>query len=251
MSGKSKYIRLGVNIDHVATIRNARGGVEPDPVQAAFICRDAGADQLTIHLREDRRHITDRDLKTLSEIGGFPINLEMALTDEISNLAVKYKPYMATLVPEKRAERTTEGGLDVASNISAMKEKIKKLKDAEILVSLFIEPETSQIDASLEVGGGAIEIHTGRYAGHFASSNYEDEFLRIKAACEYAHSLGLLVNAGHGLNYFNTAMICSIEHINELNIGHSIISRSIFYGLFESVKTMKTIMKNSRNTYFL
>ncbi|OGM01513.1 MAG: pyridoxine 5'-phosphate synthase, partial [Candidatus Wallbacteria bacterium GWC2_49_35] len=163
-----RHIRLGVNIDHVATLRNARGGAEPDPLQAAFICRDAGCDQITIHLREDRRHITDRDLGILSCAGSFPVNLEMAAVDEIVDIAAENGPYMATLVPERRAERTTEGGLDAAGSLKTLTKQIKKLKDAGILVSLFIEAEKKQIEASIAAGADAIEIHTGRFADCFS-----------------------------------------------------------------------------------
>ena len=242
----NKYIRLGVNIDHVATLRNARGGVEPDPIQAAYICKDAGADQITIHLREDRRHITDRDLKLISAAKYFQLNLEMAATDEMVKIASATKPYMSTLVPEGRNERTTEGGLDVVSNLKTLKKKIKIMKDAGVLVSLFIEPEKDQIEASREAGGDAIEIHTGRYAAFFEQNLPDDEYAKIKKASKFADSLGLLVNAGHGLNYFNTMKICMIDEIQELNIGHSIISRSLFYGLFEAVGRMKQIMIDSR-----
>ncbi len=240
-----RYIRLGVNIDHTATLRNARGGLEPDPLQAAFICRDAGCDQITIHLREDRRHITDRDLAILTQAGAFPINLEMAATEEIIKIAVKHKPYMATLVPERRQERTTEGGLDVAASVKTLKEQIKKLKDAGILVSLFIQAEKKQVDASLEAGANAIEIHTGRYAECFSNYNYAEELARIENACCLACEHGLLVNAGHGLNYFNTRPVCAIKYIQELNIGHSIISRAVFHGLYEAVASMKRLIKES------
>ncbi len=239
---KARYIRLGVNIDHTATLRNARGGFEPDPLQAAFVCRDAGCDQITVHLREDRRHITDRDLEILTSAGGFPINLEMAAVDEIIKIAVKNKPYMATLVPERRAERTTEGGLDAHASRKTLKTQIKKLKDSGILVSLFIEAEKKQIEASLETGADAIEIHTGRYAECFNRNDFASELARIEIASKFAHGEGLLVNAGHGLNYFNVRNICAIKHIQELNIGHSIISRSVFYGLREAVAAMKSIM---------
>lgn len=244
---KGRYIRLGVNIDHVATLRNARGGFEPEPLQAAFICRDAGCDQITIHLREDRRHITDRDLAILTQTGAFPINLEMAAVDGIVEIAVKNKPYMATLVPERREERTTEGGLNAAASVKTLKKQIKRLKDAGILVSLFIEAEKKQVEASLEAGADAIEIHTGRYAEYFSNNCYAEELSRIEAACELANGHGLLVNAGHGLNYFNTRPICAIKQIQELNIGHSIISRAVFHGLYEAVATMKSIISRETN----
>lgn len=240
-----RYIRLGVNIDHVATLRNARGGVEPDPLQAAFICRDAGCDQITIHLREDRRHITDRDLGILSCEGSFPINLEMAAVDEIIEIAVENAPYMATLVPERRAERTTEGGLDAAGTLKTLKKQIKILKDAGILVSLFIEADARQVEASVEAGADAIEIHTGRYAECFARHDFGAELERIARAASLADRHGLLVNAGHGLNYFNTRHICAIPEIQELNIGHAIVSRAVFHGLREAVSAMKALIRES------
>lgn len=240
-----RHIRLGVNIDHVATLRNARGGAEPDPLQAAFICRDAGCDQITVHLREDRRHITDRDLGILSCAGSFPINLEMAAVDEIVDIAVENGPYMATLVPERREERTTEGGLDAAGSLKSLTKQIKKLKNAGILVSLFIEAEIKHIEASIAAGADAIEIHTGRFADCFSRNDFGAELERISKAAAFAHSKGLLVNAGHGLNYFNVRHICAIPEIHELNIGHSIISRSIFHGLREAVAAMRSIIRES------
>lgn len=246
-SGKNPgALRLGVNIDHVATLRNARGGSEPDPVQAAYACVDAGADQITIHLREDRRHITDRDLAILSETGYFNINLEMAATDEMVRIARERRPKSSTLVPEGRNERTTEGGLDAVSRLKDLKKKIKLLNDSGILVSLFIEPDLRQVEASREAGAGAIEFHTGRYANAETEKDVENEYLRIVDASKYADSLGLLVHAGHGLNYFNTRRICLIPEMRELNIGHSIISRAVFHGLAEAVKTMKDLMIVSR-----
>ncbi|MEZ7891679.1 MAG: pyridoxine 5'-phosphate synthase [Candidatus Wallbacteria bacterium] len=238
------YIRLGVNIDHIATLRNARGGVEPDPVEAAYICVDAGADQITTHLREDRRHITDRDFTLLSEAKYFNMNLEMAATDEMVGIACKYKPHSATLVPEGRHERTTEGGLDVISNMADLKTKIKKLNDAGILVSLFIEPDKKQVEASKEAGAGAIEIHTGRYSLLKCANDAEAEYQRIVDASALSQKLGLFLHAGHGLNYFNTRRICEISGMRELNIGHSIISRAVFYGLYESVSKMKQLINN-------
>jgi len=241
-----KHIRLGVNIDHVATLRNARGGCEPDPIQAAYACVDAGADQITIHLREDRRHITDRDLNILSDTRFFNLNLEMAATDEMVKIACDRKPGSSTLVPEGRHERTTEGGLDVITNFKDLKKKIKILKDAGILVSLFIEPDRKQVEASRDAGAEAIEFHTGRYANETTGAGIEKEFARIVEASKLADSLGLLVHAGHGLNYFNTQRICRIPKMRELNIGHSIVSRAVFHGLYEAVKTMKELMIISR-----
>lgn len=242
---KKRYIRLGVNIDHIATLRNARGGLEPDPVQAAFVCHNAGADQITIHLREDRRHITDRDLQLLINLKHFQINLEMAATDEIVNIAIKQKPYMVTLVPERRMERTTEGGLDVVNLFSFLKKQIKKLKSADILVSLFIEPDLEQVEASSKIGADAIELHTGRYAEHFMQHNYDLELNKIIKAAKLAYEKKLLVNAGHGLNYLNVKPICQIPQIQELNIGHAIISYAVFYGLYEAVSKMRNVINES------
>lgn len=243
-----RYIRLGVNIDHVATLRNARGGSEPDPIQAAYACRDAGADQITLHLREDRRHITDRDLSLLAATKYFELNLEMAATNEMVGIAVAHAPKMSTLVPEGRNERTTEGGLDVKAGMKQLKKHVKRLADAGIMVSMFIEPEKAQIEASRETGAGAVEFHTGRYAAFFGENGYAEELERIRKASAFAGSIGLLVNAGHGLNYFNAVDICRIPEIRELNIGHAIVSRAVFHGLSEAVGQMKRLMLGAAGT---
>ncbi len=237
-------VKLGVNIDHVATLRNARGGCEPEPVQAVFQVIQSGADSITIHLREDRRHINDRDLKLIRELINVPLNLEMALTDEMIDIAVKTKPDYVCLVPENRQEITTEGGLNVLRVEEKMKKSIKILNENGISVSLFIDPESDQIECSARCGADMIELHTGKYA-NADNSDKEAEFLNIKKSTDLAISLGLIVNAGHGLNYQNTARIAAIEGMNELNIGHSIISRSVFTGLNEAVKEMKKIIETA------
>ncbi|WP_297887118.1 pyridoxine 5'-phosphate synthase [Sulfurihydrogenibium sp.] len=241
-------MRLGVNIDHIATLREARKTVEPDPVKGALIAIEAGADQITLHLREDRRHIQDEDLFRLKcelKDTQIPINLEMAPTLEMKNIALEALPNTTTLVPEKRQEITTEGGLDVVSMKDYLKEYIRELKESGIKVSLFIDPDIQQIDASLEVGADAVEIHTGEYANAYGK-NVEKELERIKKAAKYAKEKGLAVYAGHGLNYENVVNIAKIKEIEELNIGHSIIANAIFLGLYQAVKKMKEIITNAR-----
>ncbi|MGB9767097.1 MAG: pyridoxine 5'-phosphate synthase [Sulfurihydrogenibium sp.] len=241
-------MRLGVNIDHIATLREARKTFEPDPVKGALIAIQAGADQITLHLREDRRHIQDEDLFRLKcelKDTNVPINLEMAPTLEMKNIALEALPNTVTLVPEKRQEITTEGGLDVVSLKDYLKDYIKELKEAGIKVSLFIDPDLEQVDASLEVGADAIEIHTGEYANSYGK-NIEKEIQRIKETAIYAKEKGLKVYAGHGLNYENVVNIAKIKEIEELNIGHSIIANAIFLGLFEAVRKMKEIITKAR-----
>lgn len=237
-------ITLGVNIDHVATIRQARRGTEPDPVTAAAICELSGADCITIHLREDRRHISDRDVKLLAQTIQTRMNLEMACTKEIQDIALSIKPYSVCLVPEKREEVTTEGGLDVASNLESMKKFIDKFKSAGIIVSLFIDPSEDQVAASKNVNADFIEIHTGKYATSKTENRIFKELTKISETAILAKELGLRVNAGHGLNYTNVKKILPIEGLEELNIGHSIISRSVFVGLDKAVKDMKSIIDN-------
>ena len=241
-------MRLGVNIDHIATLREARKTFEPDPVKGALIAIQAGADQITLHLREDRRHIQDEDLFRLKcelKDTNVPINLEMAPTLEMKNIALEALPNTVTLVPEKRQEITTEGGLDVVSLKDYLKDYIKELKEAGIKVSLFIDPDLEQVDASLEVGADAIEIHTGEYANSYGK-NTEKEIQRIKETAIYAKEKGLKVYAGHGLNYENVVNIAKIKEIEELNIGHSIIANAIFLGLYEAVRKMKEIITKAR-----
>jgi pyridoxine 5-phosphate synthase len=240
-------MRLGVNIDHVATVREARKTFEPDPVKAAIIARDAGADQITFHLREDRRHIQDEDVRKLrAVITEIPLNMEMAATEEMKNIAIEIKPDRVTLVPEKRQEITTEGGLDVVSLKEYLKEFIKDLKNNGIDVALFIDPEFSQIDASVEVGADAVELHTGEYANAKTREEKLQQLERIKKASKYAKEKGLKVFAGHGLTYTNVQPIAKIKEIEELNIGHSIVANSIFLGLDEAVRKMKKLMLEAR-----
>ena len=234
---------LGVNIDHVATLRNARGGVEPDVIKAAEICEVNGATSITTHLREDRRHIKDDDVYTLIKTIKTKLNLEMAMADDIQKIALEIKPHSICLVPEKRQEVTTEGGLDVAGQLDKVTEFIKPLLDAGIKVSLFIDPELSQVQASALTGAQFIEMHTGSYSEAFGKENEEEEFLKLKTAAKSAQKLGLTVNAGHGLNYENVLRMHEIPDLYELNIGHSIISRAVFTGLPEAVNKMADLIK--------
>lgn len=241
----TKSILLGVNIDHVATLRQARGTRYPDPVQAALIAQDAGADGITLHLREDRRHIQERDVRLLKELLQVPMNLEMAVTEEMLTIAETYRPEKCCLVPEKREELTTEGGLDVVAQEASVKNACARLANAGIEVSLFIDPEQSQIDAAIRCAAPVIELHTGCYADAENSQQQQQELDRIIHAAEYAHSKGLIVNAGHGLHYHNVQAICGVPAMNELNIGHSIIARAVFDGMAEAVRKMKHLMRSS------
>lgn len=239
-------ILLGVNIDHIATLRQARGTPFPEPVQAALLAEEAGADGITAHLREDRRHIQDRDIYLLQEILQTRLNMEMAVTDEMLAVAKKVKPFACCLVPEKRAELTTEGGLDVAGKIAWMTSACGQLTEAGIEVSLFIDPDKSQIDAAVKAGAPVVELHTGCYADSDSGVLREKELERIKQAAAYANSAGLKVNAGHGLNYHNVEAICRISELAELNIGHAIIARAVFSGLAQAIKDLKLIMRQAR-----
>ena len=234
---------LGVNIDHVATLRNARGGIEPSVIEAARIAEKNGATSITTHLREDRRHIKDEDVYTLTKTLTTKLNLEMAMAEDIQKIALEIKPHSICLVPEKRQEITTEGGLDVAGQLDKVTEFIKPLLDAGINVSLFIDPDFEQVKASSQTGAQFIEMHTGTYSETFGTENEETEFLKLKNAAKLAQSLGLTVNAGHGLNYENVHRMHEIESLYELNIGHSIISRAVFTGLPEAVSKMKELIK--------
>ena len=241
-------LKLGVNIDHVATLREARyrgrEGGEPDPPAAALICEAAGAHGITAHLREDRRHMQDRDIWRLREVIRTRLNLEMANVPEIIAIALKLKPDIVCLVPERRQEVTTEGGLDVARNERAIVKVRKKMNDAGIEVSLFITPDPAQIAASARTGGQYIELHTGSYAQHFADPTQRDaELARLIMGAKQAHGLGLRVNAGHGLNYVNLTALHRVPHLVELNIGHSIISRSVTVGLETAVREMLGLME--------
>lgn len=242
-------LKLGVNIDHVATLREARyrgrGFGEPDPVEAARICERAGAHGITVHLREDRRHIQDRDVWTLRQTVRTRLNLEMANVPEIVDIALRLKPDIVCIVPERRLELTTEGGLDVVNDEFALTETRKKLNDAQIQVSLFIAPDPAQIEAAARVGSQFVELHTGSFAEGFHDPVIrEQELQRLIDGAELAHKLGLQVNAGHGLNYQNLPVLLKVPHLVELNIGHSIISRAVFVGLETAVREMLALMQD-------
>ncbi|MEI7286163.1 pyridoxine 5'-phosphate synthase [Pectobacterium carotovorum] len=237
---------LGVNIDHIATLRNARGTAYPDPVQAAFVAEQAGADGITVHLREDRRHITDRDVRILRETLQTRMNLEMAVTEEMLNIACEVKPHFCCLVPEKRQEVTTEGGLDVAGQQEKIDKAVARLSQANILVSLFIDADKRQIDAAVASGAPYIEIHTGAYADALDDEARQHEFERIRDAATYAAAKGLKVNAGHGLTYHNVQPIAALPEMHELNIGHAIIGRAVMSGLKDAVAEMKNLMREAR-----
>jgi pyridoxine 5-phosphate synthase len=238
-------LHLGVNIDHVATLRQARGTPYPRPVEAAVMAEQAGADSITVHLREDRRHIQDHDLDEMQEVMRTHMNLEMAVTEEMLGIATRLKPSDVCLVPENRAELTTEGGLDVLRQMDKVRDACTRLADADIRVSLFIDPNVAQLDAAVEVGAPVIELHTGSYA-EVEGAEQESELERIVAAAKHASDIGLVVNAGHGLHYGNVTAIAKIEQIVELNIGHAIISRAVFDGLTTAVREMKTLMLEAR-----
>ena len=235
-------VLLGVNIDHVATLRQARGTRYPEPVQAALIAEQAGADGITVHLREDRRHINDRDVELLLQTAQTRINLEMAATDEMIAIATRLKPPHCCLVPERREELTTEGGLDVAGNLPRMKDVCAQLREAGIQVSLFIDADPSQIEAAVACAAPAIEIHTGQYAETIQVEDAQTELRRIREGLDLALESGLIVNAGHGLHYHNTAPIAALPGINELNIGHAIIARAVLTGLDEAVRSMRALI---------
>lgn len=236
-------IKLGLNIDHVATLRQARGARYPNLLRAALICEQAGADAITIHLREDRRHIQDADVEMLRGMLQTRMNLECAVTDEMIANALRIKPHDICLVPEKREEITTEGGLDVVTYFEQVQSAIQRCSAAGIRVSLFIDPQKKQIDAAVQAGAPVIELHTGSYANADSVPEREAELQRIRDAAQYAHGLGLQVNAGHGLHYHNVQAIVAIPHITELNIGHAIISEAIFIGLEQAVKNMKALLR--------
>ncbi len=244
-------MRLGVNVDHVATVRQARRTFEPSPVFAALIAQQAGADQITLHLREDRRHIQDRDLELIKELVKIPVNLEMAPTEEMRSIALRVRPDRVTLVPERREEITTEGGLDVASSKEKLKEFIKPIKEAGIEVSLFIDPEEEQVRASKEVGADAVELHTGNYANFWNEHRFgeaEEELRRIERAGRLARDLGLKVYAGHGLTYHNVKGILRLRDvIEELNIGHSIVANAVIFGFERAVREMIEILKGEKS----
>lgn len=243
---RQQDLLLGVNIDHVATLRQARGTRFPDPVQAAFEAELAGADGITLHLREDRRHIQERDVLMMKETLQTPMNLEMAVTDEMLEIAEKILPENCCLVPERREELTTEGGLDVLGQEARIKDACARLAGAGVKVSLFIDADPAQIDAAVRCGAPVIEIHTGHYADATDDAAIKKELARIRLGVEHAHAAGLQVNAGHGLHYHNIEPIASIPELVELNIGHAIISQAVFTGLREAVREMKQLMLSSR-----
>lgn len=235
-------IKLGLNIDHVATLRQARGSRYPNVVRAALICEEAGADAITLHLREDRRHIQDADVATLRGMLQTRMNLECAVTEEMITLALRTKPHDICLVPEKREELTTEGGLDVMKHFDAVQHATKRCTEAGIRVSLFVDADERQLEAAWKAGAPVVEIHTGKYGDADSVSEREVELERIHRAALHAHALGLQVNAGHGLNYHNVRPIVKIPHIAELNIGHAVISEAVFIGLEQAVKKMKALL---------
>jgi len=241
-------ITLNVNIDHIATIRNARGGTEPDPVAAAIVAELAGATGIVCHLREDRRHIKDRDLRLLREVVQTKLDLEMAANDEIIQIALEVVPDLVTIVPEKRQELTTEGGLDVRSNRNKLRELCKKMHDKGIEVSLFVDPNEMQIEEAYIVGADMVELHTGEYANAKSEKEKLEQISLLLSAAAFAHHSGLKVAAGHGLNYVNTPAICKIREIRELSIGHSIIARAAFVGLERAVKEMLHIIETHSRT---
>ncbi|MFW6342187.1 MAG: pyridoxine 5'-phosphate synthase [Halothiobacillaceae bacterium] len=246
MNHRPADILLGLNIDHVATLRQARGTRYPEPVHAALLAEQAGADSITLHLREDRRHIQDHDVHMLADLLQTRMNLEMAVTEEMLGIACAVRPADCCLVPERREELTTEGGLDVANNLPRMKEACARLADAGIRVSLFIDADERQIEAAVAAGAPVIELHTGHYAGAPTTAEQAKLLEQIRRGAQLAADAGLHVNAGHGLHYHNTAPIAAIEVIEELNIGHAIIARAIFDGLARAVADMKRLMCEAR-----
>ena len=244
-------LRLGVNIDHVATVRNARGGNTPDPVRAAIMAQDAGADGITAHLREDRRHIADADIDALMAALTVPLNFEMAATAEMQTIALRHKPHAVCIVPEKREERTTEGGLDVARDENALAHYVAPLRDAGCRVSIFIAADQRQIDAASRIGAQVIELHTGAYCDAHAEGDFatrDTELEKMRAMATYAHSLGLEVHAGHGLTYDCVKPIAALPEVMELNIGHFLIGESIFRGLPDAMAEMRRLMDDARST---
>ncbi|NND19355.1 MAG: pyridoxine 5'-phosphate synthase [Silicimonas sp.] len=243
------HLRLGVNIDHVATVRNARGGDYPDPLRAAKIAEEAGADGITAHLREDRRHISDRDIEGLMDVLGVPLNFEMAATDEMQEIALRHRPHAVCIVPEKREERTTEGGLEVAQDENRLAHFIAPLRDAGCRVSIFIAADRRQIEAANRIGAQVIELHTGAYCDAHADGRTEDrdtELERLRDMASFAHSLGLEVHAGHGLTYDTVAPVAALPEVRELNIGHFLVGEAIFRGLTPAIAEMRRIMDEAR-----
>jgi pyridoxine 5-phosphate synthase len=243
------FLRLGVNVDHVATIRNARGGGHPDPVQAALVAAKAGADGITAHLREDRRHISDTDIDRLMAEISVPLNLEMAATDEMLEIALRHAPHAACIVPEKRQERTTEGGLDAAGGHNHLAPFVAAMGEGGIRVSLFVEPDIRQLDAAASLGAPVVELHAGAYCDALSSANRgvsERELARIQSAAKYAEEIGLECHAGHGLGFDSVGAIAAIASIAELNIGHFLIGEGIFSGLDSAIRRMRAAMDTAR-----
>jgi pyridoxine 5-phosphate synthase len=243
---KAQPLRLGVNIDHVATVRNARGGPHPDPIRAAHLAVLAGADGITAHLREDRRHIRDQDMERLKRQLFVPLNFEMAATSEMIALATAIHPHAACLVPEKREERTTEGGLDIVGQHAHLRPAIRELKEAGIRVSLFVEPESDILDAACELGAPVVELHTGTYCEAYDEEEQSYELERLRRAAEHGARIGLEIHAGHGLNLDNVRPVAAIPQIVELNIGHFLIGEALFTGLEEAVRCMRVAMDEGR-----
>ena len=242
----SDYLRLGVNIDHVATIRNARGGEHPDPIKAAQLAAAAGADTVTAHLREDRRHIFDDDIVRLRNEVDIPLNLEMAATEEMLKIALLYLPHATCIVPEKREERTTEGGLNIIGNYNYLEKFVKNLSNKDIRVSMFIEPEKNQIDAAKNLGAPVIELHTGKYCNAIGQIEKERELKKLILSATYAADLGLECHAGHGIGFDTVQPIARIQEICELNIGHFLIGEAIFSGLDEAILRIRSLMEKAR-----
>jgi pyridoxine 5-phosphate synthase len=243
---RPSHLRLGVNVDHVATVRNARGGIHPDPVRAALLAAEAGADGITAHLREDRRHISDADIERLRTQLHVPLNLEMAATEEMLKIALRHKPHAVCLVPEKRQERTTEGGLDVAGQHNQLAPYVRELVGAGIRVSMFIEAEPRQLDASKSVGAPVVELHTGRYCETPAGPERDKQLQRLKTAAAHAQKIGLECHAGHGLGYDTVEAVAAIPTLAELNIGHFLVGEAIFVGFAPAIKRMRAIMDAAR-----
>ena len=239
-------MRFALNIDHIATLSNARGGNEPDPVAIALIAEQAGVDGIVVHLREDRRHINERDVRLLRELITTKLDLEMAATEEIIKIACDVGPELATIVPEKRQELTTEGGISVIDNVARLKETVSTLHKFEIEVSMFIEPDINQIDASAEIDADYIELHTGVFANALTEEEQFDELDRVRTAAKHAKKLGLGVNAGHGLNYSNIKIFRELSDIDEVSIGHAILARAVFVGLKEAVREMIELLSGRR-----
>lgn len=246
----SESLRLGVNIDHVATVRNARGGRQPDPIRAALLAEEAGADGITAHLREDRRHISDDDIAGLMDSLALPLNLEMAATEEMREIALAHTPHAVCIVPEKREERTTEGGLDVARDENRLAHFIAPLRDAGCRVSIFVAADERQVEAASRIGAQVVELHTGAYCDAHAEGRADErdrEFAALKQMSAYAHSLGLEVHAGHGLTYDTVAPVAALAEVRELNIGHFIVGEAIFCGLAEAIAQMRRLMDAARS----